>query len=92
MVDPLDPTRRRTFADGMEHVDLLVPVYRAGLNVYAQPSVHEARARASVQVAALHPTIRRFDNPHRFPVGLEHSLHALRTRLVLAARGLGETT
>lgn len=87
MVDPLDPTRRRTFADDVEHVDLLVPVYRAGVKVYAQPTIHESRARAAAQVASLHPTTRRFDNPHSYPVGLEQSLHALRTRLVLEARG-----
>jgi nicotinate phosphoribosyltransferase len=87
MVDPLDPTRRRSFAEGMEHVDLLVPVYRAGVKVYAQPSIHESRAHAAAQVASLHPTVRRFDNPHSYPVGLEQSLHALRTRLVLEARG-----
>ncbi len=87
MVDPLDPTRRRTFGDGIEHVDLLVPVYRAGVKVYAQPTIHESRAHAAAQVASLHPTTRRFDNPHSYPVGLEQSLHALRTRLVLEARG-----
>jgi nicotinate phosphoribosyltransferase len=87
MVDPLDPTRRRTFDPGLAHVDLLVPVYRAGQKVYAEPSVHESRERARAQVASLHPTVRRFDNPHAYPVGLEQSLHTLRTRLVLAARG-----
>ena len=30
---------------------------------------------------------RRFDHPHGYPVGLEQGLHALRTRLVLEARG-----
>lgn len=89
MIDPLDPTRRRSFADGLTHLDLLVPIYRAGRKVYAQPTIHEARDRAREQVASLHPTTRRFDNPHAYPVGLERSLHALRTRLVLEARGHG---
>ena len=89
MVDPLDATRQRTFADDLEHLDLLVPVYRGGRKVYDQPTALDARERARAQVASLHPTTRRFDNPHAYPVGLEHSLHALRTRLVREARGLG---
>lgn len=88
MIDPFDPTRRRSFAEGLTHLDLLVPVYRGGQKVYAQPGIHEARERTRAQVASLHPTVRRFDNPHSYPVGLEQSLHALRTRLVLEARGL----
>ena len=88
MIDPFDPTRRRSFAEGLTHLDLLVPVYRGGKKVYAQPDIHEARERTRAQVASLHPTVRRFDNPHSYPVGLEQSLHALRTRLVLEARGL----
>lgn len=89
MVDPLDPTRQRGFAAGLAHVDLLVPVYRGGEKVYSSPTVHESRARTAAQVASLHPTTRRFDNPHSYPVGLEQGLHALRTRLVLEARGHG---
>jgi nicotinate phosphoribosyltransferase len=46
-----------------------------------------ARDRARAAVAALHPSVRRFDHPHRYPVGLERGLHARRTELVLAARG-----
>ena len=91
MIDPFDPTRRRTFAEGLSHEDLLAPIYRGGRKVYAEPSIHEARERTRAQVASLHPTIRRFDNPHSYPVGLEQALHALRTRLVLEARGLDDT-
>lgn len=87
MVDPLDPTRRRSFPDAMAHEDLLVPVFRAGQRVYERPSIHASRERAAAQVASLHPSIRRFDHPHGYPVGLEQDLHALRTRLVLEARG-----
>jgi nicotinate phosphoribosyltransferase len=39
----------------------------------------------------LHPGIKRFANPHQYPVGLEASLHDVKTRLVLAARGEAST-
>jgi nicotinate phosphoribosyltransferase len=88
LVDPLDPTRQRTFAADAPHEDLLVPVFRKGELVGPLPTLHASRARTAAQVAALHPGIRRFDNPHQYPVGLEKHLHDLRTRLVLDARGL----
>ncbi len=90
MIDPFDPTRRRTFADDLGHHDLLVPVLRGGRPVYTLPDLVDTRAHARTQVAALHPAVRRLDHPHEYPVGLEASLYALRTRLVLEARGLTE--
>ena len=35
---------------------------------------------------ALDPGVRRFLNPHTFPVGLEMSLYDYRTRLILEKR------
>jgi nicotinate phosphoribosyltransferase len=87
MVDPLDATRRKRFAAGAPYAPLLAPVFRAGARVRAAAPLDEARARARAALAALHPGVRRFDNPHRYPVGLERGLYDRRTALVLAARG-----
>jgi nicotinate phosphoribosyltransferase len=88
VVDPLDPTRRKRIPRGTPAEDLLVPVLRAGRPVYEPPSLEATRARARGQVARLHPGIKRFVNPHQYPVGLALELHELKTRLVLEARGL----
>ena len=88
VVDPLDPTRRKRIPAGTPGEDLLVPVVRGGEPVYAPPAIEAVRARARAQVGRLHPGIRRFVNPHQYPVGLALELHELKTRLVLAARGL----
>jgi nicotinate phosphoribosyltransferase len=88
VVDPLDPTRRKRIAADTPFTDLLVPVLRAGRLVYEAPPIEAVRARAREQVARLHPGIRRFVNPHQYPVGLALELHELKTRLVLEARGL----
>ena len=45
------------------------------------------RARTKAQLARLHAGVKRFVNPHQFPVGLERQLSDVRTRLVLEARG-----
>jgi len=86
IVDPLDPTRQRRISPGERYEDLLVPVMRQGRRVLPQEPLTQARERARAQLAGFHGGVKRFVNPHRFPVGLERGLHELKTRLVLEAR------
>ena len=86
MIDPLDFTKRRRFEAGQPFEDLLVPVFRAGQQVYECPDIHSTRARVQTQLAGLHPGVKRFVNPHTYPVGLEKSLHELKTELILTLR------
>jgi nicotinate phosphoribosyltransferase len=86
LVDPFDPTRRREIPAGTAGEDLLVPIFRGGRRVYEPPPLAESRARAAVQLQGFHPGVKRFVNPHQFPVGLERGLYDLRTKLVLDAR------
>jgi nicotinate phosphoribosyltransferase len=87
IVDPTDPTRRKTMPADSSQEDLLIPIFRAGSRVYQPPSIHDIRRRVSDQLAALHPSVKRFLNPHGYPVGLERRLHELKTHLTLKARG-----
>ena len=86
MVDPVDITRRKSMPEGAAFTDLLVPICRNGKIVYAQPSIHESRTLAGRQLDSFHSGIKRFLNPHEYPVGLEARLHELRTQLILNAR------
>ena len=86
MIDPLDFTKRRRFDAGQPFDDLLVPVFRGGVQVYDSPDIHATRARVQDQLASLHPGVKRFINPHTYPVGLEKSLHELKTELTLKLR------
>jgi nicotinate phosphoribosyltransferase len=88
MIDPADLTRRKALPAGPRFEDLLVPVFRGGRRVYDSPSIHAIRDRAQAQLAGFHAGIKRFVNPHRYPVGLEGRLFDLKTELVLKARGL----
>ncbi len=96
LVDPLDPTRRRAVPRGVEGQDLLVPIFRGGKRVYDPPPLASSRAHAQEELGQLHPGVKRFVNPHQYPVGLERGLFDLRTRLILEARGheglIAETT
>jgi len=87
MVDPLDPTRRRTVPEGTPSADLLVPIFRAGRRVYDPPPLVEVRKRVTSELSRFHSGVKRFVNPHLYPVGLERGLHDLRTRLIVEARG-----
>jgi nicotinate phosphoribosyltransferase len=86
IVDPLDPTRRREIAAGTRGEDLLVPIFRGGRRRYEPPPLAACRARTLAQLDRFHAGVKRFVNPHQFPVGLERGLHDLRTELVLEAR------
>lgn len=88
MVDPADPTRRKTFTPDQAPEELLVPIFQRGRKVYEPPHLSESRERAMREVEGLDPTVRRFLNPHEYPVGLERGLNDLRTALVLKARGI----
>lgn len=88
IVDPGDLTRRKEIPEGTEHADLLVPVFRQGNRVYEPPPLAEVRRRTAEQLAGFHGGVKRFVNPHQYPVGLERGLFDLKTHLILQARGL----
>jgi nicotinate phosphoribosyltransferase len=88
IVDPKDMTRRREIAADTPFHELLVPIFRQGRRVYDPPSLHDVRARTLDQLDHFHLGIKRFVNPHQYPVGLELGLFDLRTQLILEARGL----
>ena len=86
IVDPMDSTRWKKLPPDAGHEDLLLPVYRQGRLVVDIPTPQEARIRTQEQLSSFHPGIRRFLNPHQYPVGLERGLHDTRMRLILEAR------
>ncbi|MBW8876694.1 MAG: nicotinate phosphoribosyltransferase [Acidobacteria bacterium] len=88
MVDPLDMTRRKVIPPDAKGEDLLVPVFRQGRRVYEPPGLEEIRRRVGEQLARFHGGVKRFVNPHRYPVGLELGYFDLKTRLILEARGV----
>jgi len=88
IVDPLDATRRRPVRPDATFRELLEPVFREGQRVLEVPTLAESRARAHREVQSLDPSIRRFLNPHTYPVGLEETLNTFRTNLILEKRPL----
>lgn len=86
MVDPLDMTRQKRIAADTDFEDLLKPVFRNGKKVYELPKITEIKERAQKSLQGFHSGVKRFVNPHQYPVGIEKSLYSLRTELILQAR------
>ncbi len=70
----------------IESSDLLVPIFRKGELVYRVPQIKESREYARKQLSCAPPEILKFERPHRYDVGLENSLHELRSRLISRAK------
>jgi nicotinate phosphoribosyltransferase len=87
IVDPRDPARQKLLSTSTEVQDLLVPVLRNGHRLAESEPLTAIRDRAIAQLARLHPGIRRFMNPHEFPVGIDIGLHELRNQMVQQLRG-----
>jgi nicotinate phosphoribosyltransferase len=88
IVDPFDFSRRKKLSGDTRHEDLLLPIFRQGRCVYESPPLAASRQRTAAQLAMFHAGVKRFVNPHQYPVGLERSLHDLKTKLILQARGV----
>ncbi|MBN1901645.1 nicotinate phosphoribosyltransferase [Candidatus Sumerlaeota bacterium] len=89
MVDPMDMTRRKFIPMDTPYEELLVPIFREGKQIYEEPGICETREYAKNQLDFFHSGIKRFVNPHRYPVGLEQNLYEVKTSLILKARENG---
>ncbi len=88
IVDPINMSRSKKIPTDATSEDLLVPVFEAGQLVYQSPNIQDLRQRTTDQLKGFHDGVKRFLNPHEYPVGLEAGLHALKTELILKARGI----
>lgn len=86
LVNPLDPSQERRLKKGMEQQDLLVPLFRKGTLVYKIPKLLDIQAHTKRELAALPNGIKRFINPHIYPVGMEKSLYLLKLDLMKQIR------
>jgi len=85
IVDPETEEERKIPAQA-DYADLLVPIFRKGDLVYQVPQLSASRERARQQLSSLPPEVVRLDNPRAYPVGLEKSLHDLRSTLIAQAK------
>lgn len=89
MIDPTDQTRRKSFDLEKEQArDLLVPVFRNGKKEYDSPDIHTIKEYCAGQMGRMDGSVKRFEYPHKYPVGLEQGLFELKNELILKLRNL----
>jgi nicotinate phosphoribosyltransferase len=86
ILDPLDSTHRREMAPSVAFEDLLRPMMRGGQMIATLPTIANIQAHTLQQLKRFHAGVLRFDNPHKYPVGLEQQLYELKAQLILDAR------
>ena len=69
-----------------DYSDLLVPIFRKGHLVYEPPKLEASRERARTQLSCAPREILRLKNATRYKVGLERSLHELRSTLIAGVK------
>jgi len=69
-----------------EYSDLLVPIFRYGELIYRVPGIEASRGYARKQLRRAPPAILRLNKSRAYKVGLERSLHELRSTLIARAR------
>jgi nicotinate phosphoribosyltransferase len=88
IVDPINMSRSKKMPADATTEDLLLPIFKQGSLVYQTPKIADLRKKTQDQLAGFHDGIKRFLNPHEYPVGLEAGLNQLKTELILKARGI----
>jgi nicotinate phosphoribosyltransferase len=89
IIDPMDATKQKSLnSEKLASEDLLVPIFEKGKCVYKLPDIRQIKQRHLSQLSMLDRSVKRFVNPHVYPVGLEQSLHTAKTELILKLRNL----
>lgn len=89
IIDPIDPLRRKTIPKSTPFEYLLSPVLRGGILEKPLPHLEVIRRHREDQLSRLHAGIRRIDNPHSYPVGIESGLYERRVQMARAGKLYG---
>jgi nicotinate phosphoribosyltransferase len=71
---------------GTEYSDLLVPVFRRGKLIYQAQKIQASRDYMRKQFSCAPPEILQLRDPTSYTIGLERSLHELRSTLIARAK------
>jgi nicotinate phosphoribosyltransferase len=81
----LETEDKTTIPENTRCSDLLVPIFRAGQAVYEGPSIEASREHVRKQLSCTSPGILQLNDPVPYKIGLERSLHELRSKLIAHA-------
>jgi nicotinate phosphoribosyltransferase len=78
----LETEKKRQIPAKTDCSDLLMPIFRKGEIVYQTPKLEASRKHARTQLSRASPEILRLIDPTPYEIGLERSLHELRSTLI----------
>ena len=71
--DP-DNTWKRKVLENFKAVELQVPIFKDGKQVYQLPNIEQIRANCKASLEGMWEEVKRFDNPHNYYVDLSQKL------------------
>lgn len=90
LVDPFDPTKKIEFSENAMGTSLLKPIFRNGRSVYSLPTLPNIRQKTLKTLSMLPKGVKRFLNPHLYPVAMQKSLYELKVQLMRQIRSQKE--
>jgi len=86
ITDMSDPLHTKKIPAKYRYKELLQPIFKKGKCIYETPSIQTMRQNAANELKSFHPAIKRFLNPHIYPVGLDPALFELRLKLIYSLK------
>lgn len=86
VIDPLDSTRQNLIDASYQFSDLLVPVFQKGKLIYESPLLTDIKEKVVKELWSVSKGVKRFVNPHIYPVGLHSKLFQDKVNLILSLR------
>jgi len=80
--DPVKNTRHKNLASYTKSKLLLKQIVRAGQLIDDFPNLSEIQKFAKIELQSVHSGIKRFINPHQYPVGLEENFYNRRAQMI----------
>ncbi len=89
LFDPEHTWKRKRF-ENFTAEELLVPVFKNGVQVYKLPTLDEIRARCEREIGGMWDEVRRFNNPHNYYVDLSQKLWNIKQAMLKSRGGYTE--
>ena len=88
-IELFDPehTWKRKLLENYTATELLVPVFKNGVQVYQIPALAESREHCAREIEGMWEEVRRFTNPHNYYVDLSQKLWDIKHDLLKARSG-----
>lgn len=86
LIHPDDALRHKAIPEHASHEDLLQPLYRKGQLTAAMPDLPAIQARCRDQLSHLHAAVKRLQNPHAYPAGIERALAEQKLHMIRQIR------